>query len=135
MDHQWVFPVIDYRVIDGDTIDVTLDVGWGLRYSAACRLFGIDTPEVRTKAGKLVKQVVERYLADKPLRCRSMDRGKYYGRFVGTIHVPDDVAVSSMLIVQKLCQRYDGKKKKPWTADNLAAVAERAAELLDADWS
>ena len=37
------------RVVDGDTIDVTLDLGFSVSYSSRVRLFGIDTPESRTR--------------------------------------------------------------------------------------
>ena len=37
------------RVVDGDTIDVTLDLGFSVSYSSRVRLYGIDTPESRTR--------------------------------------------------------------------------------------
>ena len=37
------------RVVDGDTIDVILDLGFKILYKSRVRLFGIDTPESRTR--------------------------------------------------------------------------------------
>jgi micrococcal nuclease len=37
------------KVVDGDTIDVTLDMGFDILYQQRVRLFGIDTPESRTR--------------------------------------------------------------------------------------
>ena len=37
------------RVVDGDTIDVTLDLGFSIQYQARIRLLGINTPESRTR--------------------------------------------------------------------------------------
>ena len=55
------------RVVDGDTIDVTLDLGFSILHKCRVRLYGIDTPESRTRdleekaRGKLSKK----YLQDK----------------------------------------------------------------------
>ena len=37
------------RVVDGDTVDVVLDLGFDVSYSCRVRLYGIDTPESRTR--------------------------------------------------------------------------------------
>ena len=37
------------RVVDGDTIDVTVDLGFDILYKTRVRLYGINTPETRTK--------------------------------------------------------------------------------------
>ena len=37
------------RIVDGDTIDVTLDLGFSVLYKSRVRLYGIDTPESRTR--------------------------------------------------------------------------------------
>lgn len=37
------------RCVDGDTVDVTIDVGFNISYSGRVRLVGIDTPESRTR--------------------------------------------------------------------------------------
>ena len=37
------------KVVDGDTIDVTIDLGFDIKYSSRVRLAGIDTPESRTR--------------------------------------------------------------------------------------
>ena len=37
------------KVIDGDTIDVIIDLGFDIMYKSRVRLFGIDTPESRTR--------------------------------------------------------------------------------------
>jgi len=37
------------KIIDGDTIDVMIDLGFDIKYKSRVRLFGIDTPESRTR--------------------------------------------------------------------------------------
>ena len=53
------------RVVDGDTIDVVLDLGFDILYKSRVRLYGIDTPESRTRdldekaRGKLAKNFLK----------------------------------------------------------------------------
>jgi len=56
--HRWLFPVQSWRVYDGDTITATVDLGFALSITITCRLWGINTPEVRgpeREAGLLVR--------------------------------------------------------------------------------
>ena len=46
------YKAIVNRVIDGDTINLTLDLGFRLTYTANCRLAGINAPELDTQEGK-----------------------------------------------------------------------------------
>jgi micrococcal nuclease len=49
---EWVVPATVIKVIDGDTIQVKLDLGWHISLVQYIRLEGINAPEVRTQAGK-----------------------------------------------------------------------------------
>jgi micrococcal nuclease len=40
------------RVVDGDTVNLTIDLGFRLTYTANCRLAGINAPEMNTEEGK-----------------------------------------------------------------------------------
>jgi micrococcal nuclease len=48
------------RVVDGDTIDVVLDLGFDILYKSRVRLYGIDTPESRTR--NLMRKLEEKWL-------------------------------------------------------------------------
>ena len=50
MPHRWIYPARSWRVYDGDTLTVTLDLGFRVSMEITGRLDGIDTPEVRGKA-------------------------------------------------------------------------------------
>ena len=58
------------RVVDGDTIDVTLDLGFDILYKSRVRLYGIDTPESRTRdkdekaRGKMAGAFLEEAIED-----------------------------------------------------------------------
>jgi micrococcal nuclease len=43
------------RVIDGETVNLTIDLGFRLTYTANCRLSGINAPEINTEQGKVSK--------------------------------------------------------------------------------
>jgi endonuclease YncB( thermonuclease family) len=43
------------RVVDGDTVNLTIDLGFRLTYTANCRLAGINAPEMNTDEGKVSK--------------------------------------------------------------------------------
>ena len=58
------------RVVDGDTVDVVLDLGFDVRFFSRVRLYGIDTPESRTRdkdekaRGLISKKFLQDSLAD-----------------------------------------------------------------------
>ena len=49
-------------VIDADTIDVLIDLGFGVHTMQRLRLYGIDAPEMKTEAGKIAKEYVRSVL-------------------------------------------------------------------------
>ena len=83
-DHSFLFPVVEVgRVYDGDTlIDTVLDLGFGLRLSISCRLYGINAPEVRgteREAGLRSKEWLATYLNNaiieaKPIHMQTIQR-------------------------------------------------------------
>lgn len=80
------------KVVDGDTIDVDIDLGFGMSYkNQRVRLMGIDTPESRTKDlvekkfGKASKKHLKHLLESAPrLSLISHDKGKF-GRILGEL--------------------------------------------------
>lgn len=48
-DPDYIYDAKVIRVIDGDTIELLVDLGFGLHFKMKARLYGIDTPETRTK--------------------------------------------------------------------------------------
>ena len=93
------------RVVDGDTVDVDIDMGFGIVYAnQRIRLYGIDTPESRTRDpiekvfGKLAGKFLTEKLGEKcVLRTRLDDKGKY-GRILGEFVVYDGVTDSEMTV-------------------------------------
>jgi len=84
------------NVVDGDTIDVIIDLGFDILFSSRVRLAGIDTPESRTtdKAEKALgieaKEYLKKCLKDAKsvvIRTEKMDSSEKYGRILGWVYV------------------------------------------------
>ena len=75
------------HVMDGDTFQGMVDPGFGLTTLQTFRLWGLDAPEINTKAGRVSKKALEDYLASKPVMIRAMSTEKY-GRYLADVFVP-----------------------------------------------
>ena len=85
------------RVVDGDTVDVDVDLGFGMIYKKQrVRMMGIDTPESRTRDleekfyGKASKANLVKILDGKEVQLVSHDKGKF-GRILGELYVYENV--------------------------------------------
>jgi len=96
------------KVVDGDTIDVTLDMGFDILYQQRVRLFGIDTPESRTrdkeekKYGLLSKYFLKDALSNgKKITIKTYkgDETGKFGRILG------DVWIDGKSINQTMCDK------------------------------
>ena len=103
------------RVIDGDTVDCIIDLGFNVRIKERVRLKGIDTPEIRTrdleekKQGFAAKDRVEeafKYSKDFTIITEIDKKGKY-GRILGTIMLPDrKISLNQMLLDEGYAEVY-----------------------------
>jgi micrococcal nuclease len=87
------------KVVDGDTIDVVIDLGFDIMFSSRVRLAGIDTPESRTtdKVEKALglesKEYLKKNLKDaKPIviKTEKMNSSEKYGRILGWLYINND---------------------------------------------
>jgi|TARA_Y100000114_G_scaffold43833_1_gene39407 micrococcal nuclease len=116
----FVYHAILEKVVDGDTIDVTLDLGFDVRlYKQRCRLAGIDTPESRTrdlaekKLGLAAKDRLKELCVGK-IKIQSFGKGKY-GRILAIPFTEDGKDMCKILIEEGHAVVYDGgKKTKVW---------------------
>jgi micrococcal nuclease len=107
------------RVVDGDTVDVDIDLGFDTwRRGERIRLYGIDTPECRTRdaeekaAGFLAKEFVEDALhVGGTYRLQTKEKGKF-GRYLGTIYLTDDTSINAALVTEHLAVPYHGQSKE-----------------------
>ena len=107
------------RVVDGDTVDVDIDLGFNTwRCGERIRLYGIDTPECRTRnaeekaAGLLAKEFVEETLhvgGTYKLIIREKDE---FGLYLGVIMLSDKTSVNAALVTEHLAVPYHGQSKQ-----------------------
>ena len=114
------------RVLDGDTIDVTIDLGFDLYKKERVRVAGVDTPEKRTRdleekelgidATNWLKEKLESTLAgDDQLSIRTELVGGVgkYGRLLGWLYIGDaDVSLNEQMITEGYAWAYDGGTKQ-----------------------
>ena len=114
------------RVLDGDTIDVTIDLGFDLYKKERVRVAGVDTPEKRTRdleekalgidATNWLKDKLKDALAgDDELSIRTELVGGVgkYGRVLGWLYIGDaDVSLNEQMIEQGYAWAYDGGTKQ-----------------------
>ena len=108
------------RVVDGDTVDVTLDLGFDVKlHKQRVRLHGIATPESRTrnlaekKLGLAAKERLKELCVGR-FKVKSLGKGKY-GRVLGIPYTEDGQDICQLLIDEgHAVEYYGGKKKKVW---------------------
>ena len=113
------------KIVDGDTVDVDIDLGFGVVLTnQRIRLYGIDTPESRTrdleekKCGKLAAKYIEDHIkvsSSFTLRSKLDGKGKY-GRILGELicYVPEfdrEMSLNDAMITKKLAVKYFGQSK------------------------
>ena len=114
------------KVLDGDTIDVTIDLGFDLYKKERVRVAGVDTPEKRTRdkeekelgldATAWLKEKLDGALrGDDELIIRTELVGGVgkYGRLLGWLYVgDDDLSLNELMITEGYAWAYDGGTKK-----------------------
>lgn len=87
------------NVVDGDTIDVVIDLGFSILFESRVRLAGIDTPESRTtdKREKALGLEAKKFLAEKikaakniVIKTEKLDSSEKYGRILGWLYLDGD---------------------------------------------
>ena len=110
------------RVVDGDTVDVDIDLGFGVwLHKERVRIYGIDTPESRTRDleekryGLAAKEFVKEFVRDKGgsnivLRTRKYDAKGKFGRILGELFI-NDISINQKMIDDHHAVDYGGGNK------------------------
>ena len=113
------------RVVDGDTIDVTIDLGFDLSKKERVRVAGVDTPEKRTRnleekalgidATNWIKEKLEGAIDgedDLVIRTELVGGMGKYGRLLGWLYIGDStVSLNEQMIDEVYAWCYDGGTK------------------------
>ena len=107
------------KVIDGDTIEVDFDLGFGVWLrNQRIRLDGIDTPESRTAdkeekvRGTLSKDKLKEILGKDIRITTKIDPNEKYGRILGVLVNADGINVNEWLIQNNYAVKYTGENKE-----------------------
>ena len=109
------------KVVDGDTVDVIIDLGFDIMFSSRVRLAGIDTPESRTtnKVEKALglesKEYLKKNLKDAKsivIKTEKMNSSEKYGRILGWLYINDDTeSINDKMINDGYAWGYLGETK------------------------
>jgi micrococcal nuclease len=109
------------NVVDGDTIDVLIDLGFDILFQSRVRLAGIDTPESRTRdlaekaLGLESKEYLKKHLKDAKsiiIKTEKMNSTEKFGRILGWLYVNGEtVSVNDMMINDGYAWGYMGDAK------------------------
>ena len=115
------------RVLDGDTIDVTIDLGFDLYKKERVRVAGVDTPEKRTRdleekalgidATNWLKKKLEDTIAgdgdELTIRTELVGGVGKYGRLLGWLYINEDtISLNEQMITEGYAWAYDGGTKQ-----------------------
>jgi len=115
------------RVVDGDTIDALIDLGFDVKYQSRVRLYGIDTPESRTRdkdekvRGKMASAFLKEAVDNGDtvvLRTKLSDSRGKFGRVLASV-VVDDVDINEAMIENHLAVAYFGQSKDDIEAEHM----------------
>jgi micrococcal nuclease len=109
------------NVVDGDTIDVLIDLGFDIMFKSRVRLAGIDSPESRTRdlkekaLGLESKEYLKKTLKDAKsiiIKTEKINSSEKYGRILGWLYINGDtVSVNDMMINDGYAWGYLGDTK------------------------
>ena len=123
------------KVVDGDTIDVLIDLGFGLTKKERVRVAGIDTPESRTRnlyekyLGKEAAAYLEEQLLEDDITIKTEKDGKY-GRMLGWLYRKGEtISIQERMINKGYGWSYDGGTKEKTFAEL------REKRIADGSWT
>tara|TARA_R100001443_G_scaffold117413_1_gene142310 strand:+ start:1279 stop:1668 length:390 start_codon:yes stop_codon:yes gene_type:complete len=105
------------KVVDGDTVDIIIDLGFDLSKKERVRLAGIDTPESRTrdleekKLGLEAKEFLERRLMECAKLIVKTEKDGKYGRMLGWFYC-SQININTEMVERGYAWEYDGGKKE-----------------------
>ena len=116
------------RVVDGDTIDISIDLGFDLTKKERVRLAGIDTPEKRTKnekekeMGYQATEFLEMHLMEATKLTVKTEKDGKFGRMLGWLYKSDEdtMSINQIMIDKGYAWAYDGGTKEKNLDDLMA---------------
>lgn len=102
------------RVVDGDTIDVSIDLGFSTRTDRRLRLAGIDTPERGHPRHEAASSALRSLIEGKLVSITTSKGPSKWGYYLASIRTDDGIEVNDWMVVTGMARRYAGGHKEPW---------------------
>ena len=117
-DKKYFYKATILKVVDGDTLDCLLDVGFNILLKQRLRLAGINTPECRTRdlrekeLGLKAKEFTGDFVKEKEVLIHTIKKGKF-GRMLCEVFV-NGKSLNKALVKAGLAREYFGGKRLKW---------------------
>lgn len=111
------------KIIDGDTLDIVIDLGFDTLRKTRVRLYGINTPESRTSnpeeklLGLAAKEFVEQWIDKNKFQVKIqtiLDKNEKYGRVLALVWDDNDNCLNKEMISNGYAREYFGVGNKTW---------------------
>ena len=106
------------KIVDGDTVDVIIDLGFGLTKKERVRVAGIDAPETRTRdlsekaLGLEAKEFIREKLDTDNIIIRTEKEGKY-GRILGWLYTDEySISINEIMVIKGYAWEYEGGSRE-----------------------
>jgi micrococcal nuclease len=122
--NPWIYNAEVKKVIDGDTFDIIIDLGFDTFKKGRVRLYGVNTPESRTsnleekKQGLAAKEFTDQWLnrSNNKVKIETIiNKNEKYGRVLAMIWNESGDCLNKDIIVSGLAREYFGVGDKTWT--------------------
>jgi micrococcal nuclease len=120
---MWEYRARIDKVVDGDTIDVALDLGLDVGVRTRLRLAAINAPETSTEPGRLARDYVVGWVRSHQVSGgwftvrTAKDRREKYGRYLATVTAPDGADLGADLVAAGHALPWDGHGPRPTQGD------------------
>jgi micrococcal nuclease len=103
---MYEYKAVVKKVVDGDTVDVTIDLGFNVQYTERVRLARINAPEMSTEAGKVVKTFMVDTLEGRNVTIKT-EKNTFdkYGRWIAEIYY-NEQSINQLLLDKNMAVLY-----------------------------
>lgn len=122
--NPWIYNAEVKKVVDGDTFDIVIDLGFDTLKKGRVRLYGVNTPESRTrdleekKLGLAAKEFTDQWLTRANHRVKIetiLDKNEKYGRVLARVWDEGGNCLNTDIVTAGLAREYYGVGDKTWT--------------------
>jgi micrococcal nuclease len=122
--NPWIYNAEVKKVVDGDTFDIIIDLGFDVLKKGRVRLYGVNTPESRTsnveekKMGLAAKEFTDQWLTAANYKVKIetiIDKNEKYGRVLARVWNEQGACLNTDIVASGLAREYYGVGDKTFT--------------------